>query len=72
MEELALEYLQYNYSGMNLADKSFLISGVRWYLSGVTVVSAFGSNATCYEDKTVTVTSYAVSNGVTVVVYLIQ
>jgi len=67
MEELALEYLQYNYSGMNLADKSFLISGVRWYLSGVTVVSAFGSNATCYEDKTVTVTSYAVSNGVTVV-----
>ena len=56
LEELALEYLQDTYSGMVLAEKSFLIDGVRWYISGVTSVSYTQTNATCYKDKYTTVT----------------
>lgn len=67
MEELALEYLQDTYSGMVLSEKSFLISGVRWYVSGVTVVSSIGTNATCYKDKNVTVNAYAVLHNATVI-----
>lgn len=66
LEEIALEYLQDTYSGMVLADKSFLISGVRWYVSGVTSVSTFMTNATCYKDRNVTAQEYATANGVVV------
>lgn len=66
LEEIALEYLQDTYSGMVLADKSFLISGVRWYVSGVTSVSTTMTNATCYKDRNVTAQEYATTNGVVV------
>lgn len=66
LEEIALEYLQDTYSGMILADKSFLISGVRWYVSGVTNVSTTMTNATCYKDRLVTAQEYAVSVGLVV------
>lgn len=66
LEEIALEYLQDTYSGMVLADKSFLISGVRWYVSGVTSVSTTMTNATCYKDRNVTAQEYATANGVVV------
>lgn len=66
LEEIALEYLQDTYSGMVLADKSFLISGVRWYVSGVTNVSTTMTNATCYKDRNVTAQEYAAANGVVV------
>ena len=56
LEELALEYLQDTYSGMILAEKSFLIDGVRWYLVSVTSVSSLSTDATCYKDKYATVT----------------
>ena len=56
LEELALEYLQDTYSGMILAEKSFLIDGVRWYISGVTSTSFTATDATCYKDKYATVT----------------
>ena len=58
MEELALEYLQDTYTNMNLSEKSFYKDGIKWYVSGVTVVSNSGSDATCYKDKTVTVINY--------------
>ena len=58
MEELALEYLQDTYTNMNLSEKSFYKDGVKWYVSGVTVVSSSGSDATCYKDKAITVTNY--------------
>ena len=51
LEEIALEYLQDTYSGMVIVDKSFLISGVRWYVSGVTNVSTTMTNATCYKTE---------------------
>ena len=66
LEEIALEYLQDTYSGMILADKSFLISGVRWYVSGVTNVSTTMTNATCYKDRNVTAQQYATANGVVI------
>ena len=66
LEEIALEYLQDTYSGMVLADKSFLISGVRWYVSGVTSVSTTMTNATCYKDRNVTAQEYATANKVVV------
>lgn len=66
LEEIALEYLQDTYSGMVLADKSFLISGIRWYVSGVTSVSTTMTNATCYKDKSVTVQKYAAANKVVI------
>ncbi len=66
LEEIALEYLQDTYSGMVLADKSFLISGVRWYVSGVTNVSTTMTNATCYKDRNVTAQEYATANKVVV------
>lgn len=66
LEEIALEYLQDTYSGMVLADKSFLISGVRWYVSGVTNVSTTMTNATCYKDKNVTAQEYATANEVVI------
>ena len=66
LEEIALEYLQDMYSGMVLADKSFLISGVRWYVSGVTNVSTTMTNATCYKDRNVTAQEYAATNGVVI------
>ena len=64
LEEIALEYLQDTYSGMVIVDKSFLISGVRWYVSGVTNVSTTMTNATCYKDRNVTAQEYATTNGV--------
>lgn len=66
LEEIALEYLQDTYSGMVLADKSFLISGVRWYVSGVTNVSTTMTNATCYKDRNVTAQEYSTANKVIV------
>ena len=66
LEEIAIEYLQDTYSGMVLADKSFLISGVRWYVSGVTNVSTTMTNATCYKDRNVTAQEYATANKVVV------
>lgn len=66
LEEIALEYLQDTYSGMVLTDKSFLIDGVRWYVSGVTNVSTTMTNATCYKDRNVTAQEYATANGVVV------
>ena len=63
LEEIALEYLQDTYSGMSLADKSFLIGSIRWYVSGVTNVSTTMTNATCYKDRLVTAEEYAVSVG---------
>ena len=67
MKELALEYLQDNYTDMNLTENSFYINGVKWYLSGVTVVSTLGSDATCYKNKETTVSNYATSHGTTVI-----
>lgn len=66
LEEIALEYLQDTYTGMILVDKSFLISGIRWYVSGVTNVSTTMTNATCYKDRNVTAQQYATANGVVV------
>ena len=66
LEEIALEYLQDTYSGMLLVEKSFLMSGVRWYVSGVTNVSTTMTNATCYKDRLVTAEEYAVSVGLVV------
>ena len=66
LEEIALEYLQDTYSGMTLADKSFLIGSIRWYVSGVTNVSTTMTNATCYKDRLVTAEEYAVSVGLIV------
>lgn len=66
LEEIALEYLQDTYSGMVLVDKSFLISGVRWYVSGVTNVSTTMTNATCYKDRNVTAQEYAAINEVVI------
>ena len=66
LEEIALEYLQDTYSGMLLANKSFIIDGVRWYVSGVTSVSTTNTNATCYKDKSVTAQEYAAANKVVV------
>ena len=66
LEEIALEYLQDTYSGMLLVEKSFLMSGVRWYVSGVTNVSTTMTNATCYKDRMVTAEEYAVSVGLVV------
>ena len=54
LEELALEYLQDTYSGMILAERSFLIDGIRWYISGVTITSSTTTDATCYKDRWVT------------------
>ena len=62
LEEIALEYLQDTYSGMVLAEKSFLIDSVRWYVSGVTNVSTTMTNATCYKDRNVTAQEYATAN----------
>lgn len=56
LEELAIEYLQDTYSGMVLAEKSFLIDNVRWYISGVTSTSFTATDATCYKNKYDTVT----------------
>ena len=66
LEEIALEYLQDTYSGMSLADKSFLIGSIKWYVSGVTNVSTTMTNATCYKDRLVTAEEYAVSVGLVV------
>ena len=66
LEEIALEYLQDTYSGMSLADKSFLIGSIRWYVSGVTNVSTTMTNATCYKDRLATAEEYAVSVGLVV------
>ena len=66
LEEIALEYLQDTYSGMSLADKSFLIGSIRWYVSGVTNVSTTMTNATCYKGRLVTAEEYAVSVGLVV------
>ena len=54
LEEIALEYLQDTYSGMILAEKSFLIGGVRWFVSGVVSTSSTTTDATCYKDRWVT------------------
>ena len=54
LEEIAIEYLQNTYSGMILAERSFLIDGIRWYISGVTSTSPTTTDATCYKDKLAT------------------
>ncbi len=54
LEEIAIEYLQDTYSGMILAEKSFLIGGVRWFVSGVVSTSSTTTDATCYKDRWVT------------------
>lgn len=54
LEEIAIEYLQDTYSGMMLAEKSFLIDGVRWFVSGVVSTSSTTTDATCYKDRWVT------------------
>lgn len=54
LEEIAIEYLQDTYSGMILAEKSFLIDGVRWFVSGVVSTSPTTTDATCYKDRWVT------------------
>ena len=54
LEEIAIEYLQDTYNGMILAEKSFLIDGVRWFISGVTSTSSTTTDATCYKDRWVT------------------
>lgn len=54
LEEIAIEYLQDTYSGMILAEKSFLIDGVRWFVSGVVSTSLTTTDATCYKDRWVT------------------
>lgn len=54
LEEIAIEYLQDTYSGMILAEKSFLIDGVRWFVSGVVSTSSTTTDATCYKDRWVT------------------
>lgn len=54
LEEIAIEYLQDTYSGMVLAEKSFLIDGVRWFVSGVVSTSPTTTDATCYKDRWVT------------------
>lgn len=54
LEEIAIEYLQDTYSGMLLAEKSFLIDGVRWFVSGVVSTSSTTTDATCYKDRWVT------------------
>lgn len=66
MEELALEFIQDNYVGMDLSEKSFYIDNVKWYVSGVTVVSSMTSDATCYKNKETTVNNYALLNSTTV------
>ena len=66
LEEIALEYLQDTYVGMNLDEKSFEIGGVRWYVSGVTSTSSSTTDATCYKDRNVTAAEYASRNGLTV------
>ena len=67
MEELALEFIQDNYTGMDLVEKSFLINGSKWFVSGVTVVSNVSSDTTCYKNKEDTVNAYAILNGTTVI-----
>ena len=54
LEEIAIEYLQDTYSGMILAEKSFLIDGVRWFVSGIVSTSSTTTDATCYKDRWVT------------------
>ena len=54
LEEIVIEYLQDTYSGMILAEKSFLIDGVRWFVSGVVSTSSTTTDATCYKDRWVT------------------
>lgn len=54
LEEIAIEYLQDTYSGMILAEKSFLIDGVRWFVTGVVSTSSTTTDATCYKDRWVT------------------
>jgi hypothetical protein len=54
LEEIAIEYLQDTYSGMILAEKSFLIDGVRWFVSGIVSTSPTTTDATCYKDRWVT------------------
>ena len=54
LEEIVIEYLQDTYSGMILAEKSFLIGGVRWFVSGVVSTSSTTTDATCYKDRWVT------------------
>jgi hypothetical protein len=39
---------------MILAEKSFLIDGVRWFVSGVVSTSSTTTDATCYKDRWVT------------------
>ena len=54
LEEIAIEYLQDTYSGMILAEKSFLIDGVRWFVTGIVSTSSTTTDATCYKDRWVT------------------
>lgn len=54
LEEIAIEYLQDTYSGMILAEKSFLIDGVRWFVTGVVSTSSTTTDATCYKDRWIT------------------
>lgn len=54
LEEIVIEYLQDTYSGMVLAEKSFLINGVRWFVTGTVSTSPTTTDATCYKDRWVT------------------
>lgn len=55
LDEIAMEYLQDTYSGFNLTERSFLISGVRWYITGVVSTSSTTTDVTCYKDRLATV-----------------
>lgn len=67
IEEIALEYLQDTYGVVDFTEKSFSIEGVKWFVTGVTIVSSSSSDATLLKNKEATVEEYASTNGVSVV-----
>ena len=67
IEEIALEYLQDTYGVINFTKKSLNISGVEWFISGVTIVSSTTSDATLFKNSITTVAEYASSLGTNVI-----
>ena len=67
IEEIALEYLQDTYGVVDFTEKSFSIEGVKWFVTGVTIVSSSSSDATLLKNKETTVYEYAVDNEATVI-----
>lgn len=57
LEEIAIEYLQDTYSGFILAERSFLMDGARWYITGVVSTSSSTTDVTCYKEMWATVTA---------------